>query len=146
MTSLSGAASDLVIDGINYPSSGGKIGQGINPGKFYYWTKITTTTPNQVVTVTQTNTSTNNAALFGIHQGWARIYTGNCASWKAGTEIAGGTGASFTVPTPGTYFIGIKYDPKTLAGTKVPVPATVTYTFTTSLGGTTGASVLLRPS
>ena len=49
------------------------------------------------------------------------------------------------MPTPGTYFIGIKYDPKTLAGTKVPVPATVTYTFTTSLGGSTGASVLLRP-
>jgi hypothetical protein len=143
---LSGAAVNSVIDAVNYPSSKGSIGNGINPGKFYFWTKITTTTPNQVVTVTQANNSTNNAALFGIHQGWARIYTGNCASWTAGTEINNGSGARFTVPTPGTYFIGIKYDPKTLVGTRVPVPATITYTFTTSLGGNSGASVKLRPS
>ena len=95
---LSGAAVNSVIDGVNYPASKGLIGQGINPGKFYFWTKITTTTPNQVVTVTQTNNSTNGAALFGIHQGWARIYTGNCASFTAGTQNAGLTGASFTVP------------------------------------------------
>jgi hypothetical protein len=142
---LSGDAVNSVIDAVNYPSSRGNIGQGINPGKFFFWSTITTTVPNQVVTVTQTNTSTNNAALFQIHQGWARIYTGNCASWKAGTEINGGSGASFTVPTPGTYIIGIKYDPKSLAGTKVPVPPTVTYSFATSLGGTTGATVLLQP-
>ena len=74
-----------MIDGINYPSSGGKIGQGINPGKFFYWTKITTTVPNQVVTVTQTNNSTNNAALFRIHQGWARLYTRRLRSWTGGT-------------------------------------------------------------
>jgi hypothetical protein len=143
---LSGAAAGFVIGAVNYPSSGGKIGQGINPGKFYFWTKITTTVPNQVVTVSQANSSSNNAALFQIHQGWARIYTGDCASWKAGTQNAGLTGASFTVPAPGTYFIGIKYDPKSLAGTPVPVPATITYDFSTSLGGSTGASVLLKKS
>jgi hypothetical protein len=143
---LSGSAVDSVIDAINYPSARGNIGQGINPGKFFFWSTIMTTVPNQVVTVTQTNTSANNAALFQIHQGWARIYTGNCASWKAGTEINGKSGASFTVPTPGTYIIGIKYDPKSLAGTKVPVPPTVTYSFNTSLGGSTGATVLLQPT
>jgi len=142
---LSGAAKGSVIDQVNYPNSNGKIGQGINPGKFFFWSTITTTTPNQVVTVTQSNNSTNNAAPFLIHQNWQRIYTGNCASYKTGTQIAGGSGASFTVATPGTYIIGIKYDPKSLAGTKVPVPATVKYTFSTSLGGTTGASVLLGP-
>ena len=94
---LSGAAATMVIGQVNYPSSGGKIGQGINPGKFFYWTQITTTIPNQVVTVSQTNTSTNNMAKFLIHQGWARVYTGNCASYKSGTEIAGGSGASFTI-------------------------------------------------
>jgi hypothetical protein len=43
--------------------------QSINPGVFFYWTNITTTVPNQVVTVTQTNNSTNNTALFTVHQG-----------------------------------------------------------------------------
>jgi len=132
------------LDQINYSVSGGKIGQNINPGVFFFWTNITTTVPNQVVTVSQTNTSTNNAALFTVHQGWARLYQGDCSSYTTGTVIAGGTGASFTVPTPGSYIIGVKYQTKSIAGTTAPVPADITYNFTTSLGGSTGASVLLK--
>ena len=129
---------------INYSvDSAGKIGTGINPGVFFYWTKITTTTSNQVVTVSQSNTSTNNAALFGVHQGWDRLYTGDCSSWSAGTVIANGSGASFTVPTPGNYVIGVKYSTKTIAGTTAPVPANITYNFTTTLGALTAASVPL---
>jgi hypothetical protein len=142
---LSGNASNFLVSGVNYANSKGLIGQGINPGKFYYWAKITTTTANQVVTVTQSNDSANHSAPFLIHQGWDRVYTGNCGSWTAGTEIAGGAGATFTIATPGSYVIGIKYDPKSLAGTPVPVPATVKYTFTTSLGAGTSASVNLQP-
>ena len=79
-----------------------------------------------------------------MHQGWDRVYTGDCSSWAAGTEINGGSGARFTIATPGTYIIGIKYQTKSIAGTTAPVPADITYNFTTSLGGTTGASVLLK--
>src|SRR5262249_34197830 len=68
---LSGAPT---LSQINYKVSGGTIGQSINPGVFFFWTHITTTVPNQVVTVTQSNTSTNNSALFGVHQGWDRLY------------------------------------------------------------------------
>jgi hypothetical protein len=141
---LSGTAPTL--GQINYTVSGGKIGQNINPGVFFFWTKITTTVPNQVVTVTQSNTSTNNAALFLVHQDWDRVYAGDCSSWTAGTQIAGGSGATFTIPTPGSYIIGIKYQTKSIAGTTAPVPADITYNFVTSLGGTTGASVLLKKS
>jgi hypothetical protein len=139
---LNGTAPTLAQ--VNYRVRNGTIFQSINPGKFFFWTKITTTVPNQVVTVTQSNTSTNNAALFQIHQGWDRVYAGDCSSWKAGTEINGGSGATFTIPTPGSYIIGIKYDPKSIAGTTAPVPDDITYDFTTSLGGSTGASVLLK--
>ena len=128
---------------VNYSVDNGKIGQGINPGVFFFYTKITTTVPNQVVTVSQTNTSTNNAAKFLVHQGQARLYTGNCSSWKEGTLLAGGAGASFTVATPGNYVLSLKYDTKSIAGTTAPVPANIRYDFTTSLGGTTGGSVLL---
>ena len=142
---LSGNASNFLIGGMNYPNSHGKIGQGIDPGKFFYWVKITTTTPNQVVTVSQSNTSTNNFPSIKIHQDWQRVYTGNCASFKTGTQIAGGAGASFTIATPGSYIIGVKYDPKSLAGANVPVPSVITFTFTTSLGASTSATVQLLP-
>ena len=46
--------------------------------------------------------------------------------------------------TPGTYHIGIKYSTKSIAGTIAPVPSDITYNFATSLGGQTGASVLLK--
>jgi hypothetical protein len=139
----SGTASTLAS--VNYSVTGGnKIGQGINPGVFFYYTKITTTTANQVVTVSQSNTSTNNAALFGILQGQAWLYPADCSSHVVGTTTGvGDTGASFTIKTPGTYIIGIKFQTKTIAGTTAPVPANITYNFTTSLGGTTGASVQL---
>ena len=46
--------------------------------------------------------------------------------------------------TPGTYIISLKYQTKSLAGTTAPVPADITYTWVTSLGGNTGASILLK--
>jgi len=126
---------------INYPVSGGKIGQGINPGVFFYYTKITTTVPNQVVTVTETQNDA--AALFQTHSD-GRLYTLACSSFTSGTDINGDTGVSYTIATPGTYIISVKYDTKTIAGTNAPTSDPVTYTFTTSLGGNTSASVLLK--
>src|SRR5262249_16059918 len=132
-----------VLGQINYSVNAGKIGQGINPGVFFYYVKITTTIPNQVVTVSQSNNSTTNAALFGMLQGQGWVWSGDCSSKLVGqTTGANDSGASFTVPTPGHYIIGIKYQTKTIAGTTAPVPADITYTFTTSLGGTTTGTVL----
>ena len=71
--------------------------------------------------------ATRTTLLLLIHQDWHRVYTRDCGWDKTGTQIAGGAGASFTIATPGSYIIGIKYDPKSIVGTPVPVPATVTY-------------------
>jgi hypothetical protein len=131
---------------IDYTVSNGQIGQNVSPGVFFYYTRITTTVPNQVVTVSQSNTSTNNAALFLTKQTQAYLYSPSCVTLQTGTLTGGGSGASFTVATPGNYVIGIKYDTKTIAGTTPPVPANITYNFTTNLGGLTGASVqLVKP-
>lgn len=129
---------------ISYTVKGGKITTSINPGVFFFYTEIITTTANQVVTVSQTNTSTNNTPLFGILNGQAILYTSNCAMKSTGTLSADGSGASFIVPTPGHYIIGIKYQTKTIAAASAPVPSDITYNFATSLGGNTGASVLLK--
>jgi hypothetical protein len=63
-----------------------------------------------------------------------------------GTVTGGGANASFTVASPGNYIIGIKYQTKSIAGTPVPVPATITYDFVSSLGVSTDATVLLKPN
>src|SRR5262249_3258968 len=113
----------------------------VNPGVFFFYTKVTTAVPNQVVTVSQTNNSTNNAALFLARS--ASFFTSSCGTGGNGTFTANSTGASFTLPTPGTWILQIKYDSKTIAGTTAPAPANITYSFTTTLGGQTGASVQL---
>lgn len=128
---------------INYSLTGAnKIAQGINPGVFFYYTSITTTVVNQVVTVTETQNDL--AALFQIQKDQDRLYTANCSSFTTGTLNAGATGASYTIATPGTYIISVKYSTKSIAGTSAPSIDPVTYTFTTSLGATTSATVLLK--
>ena len=127
---------------INYSVSNGKIGQGINPGVFFYYAKITVPA-NTVVTVSESQN--DSAALFQIHQGQARLYKGDCSSWTAGTENAGHTGASYTIATAGSYIISIKYSTKSIAGTSAPTSDPVTYTFTaTPPGATSSATVLLK--
>jgi hypothetical protein len=132
------------LDSVNYSVGGGRIGQGINPGVFFYYAKITTTTSNQMVTVGQSNDSTNGAALFGILQGQAWLWSGNCSSKVVGITTDNASGASFVAPVPGDYIIGVKYDTKSIAGTAAPVPPDVNYTFTSSLGASTTATVLLH--
>jgi hypothetical protein len=130
---------------VNYSVKGGQIFQNINPGVFFFYSTITTTTQNQVVTVTQTNNSSNGSALFGVHQGQAWLWTADCNSKIVGTVTgAYDNNASYTIPTPGTYIISVKYQTKSLSGTIAPVPADITFTWVTSLGGSTGASVLLK--
>jgi hypothetical protein len=82
--------------------------------------------------------------LFGILNGQAWLWTGDCVSKIVGTTSNNDANASFTVATPGTYVISLKYQTKSLSGTIAPVPADLTFTWVTSLGGNTGATVLLK--
>jgi uncharacterized repeat protein (TIGR01451 family) len=136
---LNGTASTL--GQINYSVSGGKIGQGINPGVFFYFAKITVAAG----TVTVTESQNDAAALFKVQQGQAKLYTGDCSSSTAGTLNAGSTGASFSIAAAGNYIISIKYSAKSIAGTTAPTSDPVTYTFTaTPPGASSSASVLLK--
>jgi len=136
---LNGTAATL--GQINYSVSGGKIAQGINPGVFFYYAKITVAAG----TVTVTETQNDAAALFQVQQGQARLYKGDCSSFKAGTLTAGSTGATFSIAAAGNYIISIKYSTKSIVGTTAPTSDPVTYTFTaTPPGASSSASVLLK--
>jgi hypothetical protein len=138
---LVGAAATLAE--IDYTAGKGKINQGIDPAAFFFYARITTTRPNQVVTVSQSNDSTNDAELFPL-TGQPLLWSADCSSSSAGLKTAAASGASFTVPVPGNYVLALKYQTKPVARSATPVPADITYSFATSLGGNTGALVLFN--
>jgi hypothetical protein len=138
------------LGSIFYTVNGGKIGQNINPGVFFYYAFITapagTTSSNPfVATVTQSNNSTNNAALFQANNGHAFLCTatGGTASNFSVSNV--GSGATYTITAPGTYIISIQYSTKSIAGTKAPQPANITYNFVTNgLASTKGTVNLVK--
>src|SRR5262249_32236880 len=99
---------------VNYSVSGGKIAKSINPGTFVYYAAITTTAPNQIVTVSQSNTSSNSAAPFGVLQGQALLWSGDCSK-KVLVGTVSGTNdsvAAYAIPVAGSYVIAVKYQTK----------------------------------
>jgi uncharacterized repeat protein (TIGR01451 family) len=133
--------SSFILGQINYSVSGGKISQNVNPGVFFYYTTVTVGA-NSTVTVTQSNTAGGDL-FFSALNGQANAFTGTCGNASGVTVSNIGTGATYHFTTAGTYILSIKYQTKTIAGDPAPSPSTVTYTFTTSLGGSTSASVKL---
>ena len=135
-----GGDPSIVLSQINY-SGTVTIDNGINPGVFFdFFVTVITNAANQVVTVTQTHTG--GGTNFSVHGNEVKSYTAACGNSTDGTETPNG-GATYTFASPGTYVIGIKYDTKSISGTPVPVPHAITYTFTTSQGALTNATVLL---
>ena len=125
------------LAGIFYTDNGGKIGQNINPGVFFYYTYVTTTTPNQVVTTSQH--ATNGAPLFSLNNGHVWVYTSTCA--LVATPTQAGTTVTYTFANPGTYVFRIQYSTKSIAGLTAPSPAGSIYTF--DINGVDNASVPL---
>jgi hypothetical protein len=117
---------------VNY-SGDTKIGQNINPGVFFYYAQVSGPA-GTAVTVTQSHTGS--APIFLGQGGQAILWNEDCTKAVTGSVDASG-GASFTLPTAGTFFIGIKYSTKSIVGDPVPNPSTSTYTFSSPGGSAT---------
>ena len=122
---------------IFYKVANGKITQNINPGVFFYYTYVTTTTANQTITTSQH--AGNSAPLFSLNQGHVWVYTANCALVSKPTQS--GTSVSITIATPGTYVLRLQYSTKSIAGKTAPTSSPTTYTF--DINGSDNASVRL---
>jgi hypothetical protein len=125
------------LAGIFYKVSGGNITKSINPGVFFYYTYVTTTTAGATVTTSQH--ATNSAPLFSLNQGHIWVYTASCALVSQPTQA--GTSVSFTIATPGTYVLRLQYSTKSIAGLTAPTASPSTYSF--DINGTDNASVPL---
>jgi hypothetical protein len=121
------------LPSINYRVSGGKIGQNINPGVFFYFSTVTVNA-GDVVTTSQTTTNSS-GKLFLLNNGHAFVFDANCNKIGKMASTNGGATGSFTFATAGTYVLRLQYQTKSLAGTAAPSPANPTYTFDTAING-----------
>jgi hypothetical protein len=129
-----GTAADLTQ--VLYTVKGQKI-NSVAPGVFFYYSAVTVDPGTHTISVSQTTSP--NFTLFGVQQDQAVLYNSNCV------RVQNNATGTFTVTNdtggPVSYVIGIKYDPNTVVGkTKPGGNGNVTYTFTTSIDGTTVAS------
>jgi hypothetical protein len=133
------------LDSLQYGVKNGTIKE-VNPGVFFYWVSVTAPAGNNVFTITQTITG-NFSTFFDIQSG-SNVFDSNCVSVHPTIMQNGGTvTVAFNAPTAGTYYIGIKYDSKSVAGSSAPNPPTVHYDFATTgvPGSTSGLDLLLKP-
>ena len=133
------------LTNIFYSVSKGKVQQNVNPGVMFYWVKVTATAGSNTFTITQTRSETSNA--FTVSSG-SSAFTAGCTS--VGTTITqaanGAVTVTFNASSAGTYIIGIKYNPKAVAGETAPSPnTTVVYTFATNgVAGSTSSVNLVK--
>jgi hypothetical protein len=135
---------------ITYSTTGSTISQ-VAPGVIFYWVKVKVSTPGtQTFHITQKTTysPTTGTKLFGLANG-SFAYDGSCNTLA--TTITGSNADRqivFTATTAGTYFIGVKYQPKAIVGSSPAATAFVSpfnylYTFaTTGVAGSTSTVAL----
>jgi hypothetical protein len=130
---------------LNYSVKGGKILQ-VNPGVFFYWNSVTAVAGSNTFTITQTITTGNFASYFGIASG-SFVWTNGCVKVQDATITQSGnvTTITFNASAPGTYIIGVKYDPGSIKGVTAPSPTTtVHYDFSMGLPGSTSGLNLVK--
>jgi hypothetical protein len=119
---------------LTYSVKNGVVNQ-VAPGVFFYWVQVTAVAGSNTFTINQAITSSNNNFnhFFSFANG-SFVYNGGCSkvATQSVTQSGSTTTVTFTAPTAGTYFIGIKYDSTSVKGFTAPSPTTtVHYTFTT---------------
>jgi hypothetical protein len=113
----------------------------VSPGVFFYWIKLENVAAgSNTFTISQTITTANFDSHFFSQASGSFVFNSNCT--KVATQTvntsAGVTTVTFTAPTAGTYFIGVKYDSGSVKGFAPPSGGTAHYDFST--GGVPGST------
>ncbi len=121
---------------LSYVTKGSRIAS-VSPGVFFYYSEVTGA-EDDTIAVTQARTE-DPPSYIPIQKSQAILYSSTCA--KLGSMTATEGVASGTLPSDGTFIIGVKYSASSLAGQTAPSPdPTSTYTFTTTLNGSSAVS------
>jgi hypothetical protein len=123
------------LDALRYATREAKV-SAVSPGVFFYWVRLEgVTAGSHTYTITQTITTGNFDSHFFDSARGSNVFTATCTAVKPTPSIStanGVTTVSFTASSAGTYFIGIKFDAKSVQGFPVPSPTTVHYDFSTT--------------
>ncbi|HEV2216163.1 MAG TPA: hypothetical protein VGV88_01200 [Candidatus Dormibacteraeota bacterium] len=137
------------LSSVMYSTKGSTISSD-NPGVMFYWVKVTVTSAGtHTYTITQTTNyaPTSGSPLFTVASG-SFAFDASC---NALATTLSGPASNLQVTfsgKAGTYYIGIKYSPKSVVGTGPAATAPLssyTYTFqTTGVGGSTDTIKLIH--
>jgi hypothetical protein len=120
---------------LNYGVKNGLV-HAVAPGVFFYWVKLDNVTAGtHTFTIVQTITTGNFDSHFFDSASGSNVWTSTCTAVKPAPTIdtsGGVTTVTFTASSSGTYFIGIKYNSKSVEGFTAPSPTTVHYEFSTA--------------
>jgi hypothetical protein len=132
------AGTAQTLSTVQYSLKGNKVSQ-TNPGVFFYYTEITTSSVGFTATVQETKTASTWKFLAPLNSQIV-LYDANCNKVAGVTVSYNPATGTATISAPsapaGTYVIGIKYDTTTVVGSPATSPSTVTYTFETAVNGT----------
>ncbi len=137
-----GTAPDLPSNEPQYSLKGNpQVINQVNPGVFFYWVTVQTTSAGQNFLITQTITTANFGTYFGLADG---SFAYNTSCLKVDATITQSTNTTTvdlasSVPSGTTIIIGIKYNTGSVKGALAPSPTTtVHYDFeTTGVSGST---------
>jgi len=116
---------------LDYAVKSGKV-SSVAPGVFFYWVKVTAVAGSNTFTVDQAITTGNFDSHFFSQASGSFVYNSGCTKINSSISTSNGvTTVSFSASSAGTYFIGIKYDSKSVEGFAAPTPTTVHYEFST---------------
>jgi hypothetical protein len=129
------------LNTIGYGLTGASIST-VSPGVFSYYSRVTGVSfaTGDVITVTETNSSTNGTPLFLVpDQDQVKLYNpADCTKSAANVTILTGSlvRITFNAPFSGNLILGVKYSTTAVVGAPQPSPATVHYDFVTTAKGT----------
>lgn len=109
------------LSGINYSDDGtGHISQNLNPGVFFYWTKVVAASSgSQTITITQANDGSPGDYHFAEAAGTA-LYNSSCTTISTSPTVGANVSFTANLTSGATYIAGVKYSAKTPAGQPVP--------------------------
>ena len=133
------SCSAVTITTAAYTVNSSGLINGVAPGKFVYWVKVTAPAGSNMFVVNQSITTGNFNTQFMLDRSGSSVVTGRCGNVSGETFTQNTTvGPSSTVtvtfnaPSAGTYFIAVRFNTTNIKNAAAPTPSTVHYNFSTA--------------
>lgn len=132
------AGTAATLDLLAYTLKGDKI-NSVSPGVFFYYAPVSGSA-GQVVKITESHTGI--APDIDILKSQVVLYSDTCSKLACNPLVIDDGSATCTLPSNGSFIIGVKYDSTSLKGENKPTPQNITYTFGSGLSGNSNKATI----